>query len=149
MAAISFRKFDSADFATIEQSIEHAAENPFLLTKLQNQVVLTRNAENLYIAEPTNDLQQFIWMLDEFLVEETMHPSEYYMPEKTSKRLYDSHDFWYVCMLVNGCSSVTEYRYKTIKVLPPEYLYHIETFAIRAKRSTLVIPENDDLVIFK
>jgi hypothetical protein len=148
VADISFAQYDSADFPTIEQSIAHAETNPFLFNNYSDKLVALLEGENVVVHEPYNVLQSFIWMLEPFLVEYDMPEDEYYMPEKTAKKLYDSHDFWYVCMLVNNCVSCMDYKFKKYKVLPATELYHIETFLEKA-RGSLRVYNPDSSTVFK
>ena len=148
MADISCAQYDSADFPTIDQSIENSKTNPFLFNNYSDKLVALLEGENVIVHEPYNVLHSFIWMLEPYLVEYDMPESEYYMPEKTAKNLYDSHDFWYVCMLINDCKTVMDYKFKTYKILPAEELYHIETFLEKAKGS-LRIYSPDSNTIFK
>jgi len=149
MAHLSFSNYDSADKPTIEASITHAESNPFLLSRFQDVMIYRRGDVNVEIREPRNVLTQFMWMLEPFLTTEYMPDSEMYMPERTAKRLYDSHDFWYVCMMVNGCASVTEYNMGKMLVLPVDQLYRLEAILFRAKNTQTAISEGDDSVIFK
>ena len=144
--ALSFASYDSAEFPTIEESIANSKTNPFLLNNFSDKLVALVEGQNTIVYEPYNVLQSFVWMLDDFLVTYPMPPDEYYMPEKTAKRLYDSHDFWYICMLINNVSNAKDYRFETYKVLPAENLYHIETFLDRAKGELRVYTPEADTV---
>ena len=148
MAELSFVQYDSAIFPTIEESVEHAKTNPFIFNNYSDRLLTLRDGENTIVYEPYNVMRSLVWMLEPFLVTYDMPVDEHYMPEKTAKRLYDSHDFWYVCMLINDCRSVKDYRFKQYKVLPAKDLYHIESFLDRSKgRLRVHDPEGD--VIFK
>lgn len=148
MADISFVQYDSAVFPTIEQSIEHSKLNPFIFNNFSNRLLTLRDGQNTVVYEPYNVMRSLSWMLEPFLVEYDMPVAEHYMPELTAKNTYDSHDFWYVCMIVNNCRSVKEYQFKRYKILPATELYRIETFLDRVKGSLRVYdPEKD--VIFK
>jgi hypothetical protein len=149
MPQLSFAKYDSADQPTIEASIEHAATNPFLLSNFQDVLVYRRDDNNVEVCEPRNVLAQFFWMLEPFLEQEPMPEDERFMPERTSKRLYDSHDFWYVVQLANGVTTCTEYDFATIKVLPADKLYLVETILLRAKNQTIAVTDGDEHIIFK
>jgi hypothetical protein len=146
MADISFSQFDSADFPTIEESIAHSKANPFLSDSFSDKYITSVDNLSALITEPSNVLSSLIWMLEPYLTTETMPTGELYMPERTAKRLYNSHDFWYVCMLVNGCPAASEYNFTTMKVLPADELYRIETFLRTVKGQINVYTEDRDVI---
>jgi hypothetical protein len=146
MADISFSQFDSADFPTIGESVAHSKENPFVLDSFSDKYITTVDNQTALINEPSNVLSSLIWMLEPYLVSQTMPDDERYMPERTAKRLYNSHDFWYVCMLINGCPAASEYSYKSMKVLPAAELYRIETFLRTVKGQVSVYTEDRDVI---
>lgn len=144
--ALSFSNFDSADFATIDESIVHSQSNPFLAGNYSDRLIATVDGANVIVHEPFNVLKSFAWMLDDLAVTYDMPQDEYYMPERTARRVYGSHDFWYVCMLVNNCSTVKDYRYTRYKVIPVESLYHVETFLDKARRSARVYSPDSNTI---
>lgn len=143
---ISFSKFDSAAFPLMEQSIEHARDNPFLLDRFCDKFSTTRDGQGVLVSEPSSILSSLIWMLDPYLSVETFPADEIYMPEKTSKRLYNSHDFWYVCMMVNDCPSVTEYDFRTLRYLPAKELNRIEVFLRNVKGQVNVYLDEENII---
>ena len=146
MADISFLKYDSARFATLEASIAHAADNPFLLDRFSDKYAATIDGIRFLVNEPSNILSSFIWMLEPFVTTAVLPADERFMPEKTAKRLYDSHDFWYIPMLINNCPSVTEYEYREIKVLSSSELYRVEAFLRRVKNQVTIYTEDRDVI---
>jgi hypothetical protein len=146
MADISFKQFDSASFATIEASIKHSEDNPFIIDRFSDKYSAQIDGVSFIISEPSNILSSFIWMLDPYITTQPLPSDERFMPERTAKRLYGSHDFWYVPMLLNSCASVTEYEFSSIKVLTADQLYRVEAFLRRAKNQVTVYQEDRDVI---
>lgn len=144
--ATSFIQFDSADMATLEESITHSKENPFLMDKFSDKLRTTIDGEGCLVNEPANILSSLVWMLEPFLVEEPLPDNEKYMPERTSKRLYNSHDFWFVLMLINGVAACSEYNLTTIKLLQAKDLHKIEIFLAKVKGQVSAYGEDRDVI---
>jgi hypothetical protein len=143
-----FSSYDSAEFPLIEQSIEHSTTNPFIFNNYSNRMIAVRDSENIIVNEPYNILQEMIDMLSEHFVEYDMPENEYYMPERTAKKIYDSHDFWYICMLVNKCVTIKDYHYTKYFILPADKLFHIETFLDKVKNEVRMY-QPDLYTVFK
>ena len=145
-----FGNYDSADLAHIDESIAHAKENPFVSSKFSGKLITERDRKNVIISEPTSPLVQFVSLLEPYLVESTFRQEEKHSPERTSKRLYDSHDFWPICLLINKCRSNYDYDFKeTFMILPAESLYRVERFLGMVRSSARVITFSDDNLIFR
>lgn len=148
--AISFSAYDSADFATIEESVAHSKNNSFIISNMSNKLVSVRGNELVTMIEPNSPLVNFLFMLDEFVIITEFVENEIFMPERTSKRLYNSHDFWYVCMLLNNCFTVKDYSFGTnFRILPANDLYRIDKFIKLTNRTTRMINDSDESLYIK
>lgn len=148
--AISFSAYDSGDFATVEESVAHSKNNPFIISNMSNKLIAVRNNELVTMVEPNSPLINFLFMLDEFVITTKFIENERFMPERTSKRLYGSHDFWYVCMLLNNCFTIKNYEFKDkFRILPSDSLYRIEKFQRLNKKTSRMINDSDESLYIK
>lgn len=130
--SIKFSKYDSAVFPTIEESIEHAKTNPFLSKNFAGKIRVKYKDTEYIIMEPSPSIKMFLNSLSEFFIEDVIRDEENYSPESTALRLYGSHDFWFLVMLLNSFDSITSYKKgNSILVIPPEQLFRIEKFLVR------------------
>jgi len=146
MADVSFSQFDSASFPTLEESIANSLINPFLLDNFSDKYRTNIDGLPVLFNEPSNILQSLIWLLTPSLLTETMPQNEIFMPERTSKRLYGSHDFWYMPMLVNDCMCASEYKFTTMLYLPSSSLPDVEVFLNSVKGAVNIYDEDKSTI---
>ena len=142
----SLKKYDSAVFPTIEESIANAKKNPFLTKKSSDSLIMTVDSETVLISEPMNILRENFWMLEEFLVAYPMPEDEHFMPELSSVRTYGTHDLWYVFLLANNCFSMKSYQFKTYKVLPSGSINKLFTFFNISKNTSRYFSAENSIV---
>ena len=144
----TLRRYDSASFPTIEESIANAVKNPFLIKNFSDSLLMTIDSETVIISEPINILRDFFWMLEDSLVSYVMPEDEFYMPELTSRRLYGTHDLWFICLLANNCVSMKNYKMTYYKVLPAAKINKIEIFLNHVKNTSRFFT-SDNSVVYK
>lgn len=139
----SFLNYDSSNFPTHPESIKHAATNPLLIENLSDWMLTTYDTEEVLIQEPSCTLKSMIHMFDDVLTTIDVPTTEFYRPELTAKRLYDSYDLWYILLLVNNIYTPEKYNRPTIKYIPSKELIRLGKFAQRAKSVTRTVIDND------
>jgi hypothetical protein len=139
----SFSNYDSSLFPTLPESIKHAQSNPLLIENLSDWMLTLYDTEEVLIQEPSCTLKSMVHMFDDVLETINVPTTEYYRPELTAKRLYDSYDFWYILLLVNNIYSNVKYNQPTIKYIPAKELVRLGKFAQRAKNVVRTVVDND------
>lgn len=144
----TYSTFDSGRFADIQDSILSADANPFTYDKYSDKMVFTDDTGvTREICEPVNNLQIFLSELDPYCTITSIPDGEIYMPERTALRLYGSHDFWYILLLLNNCRTMTEYTMSQVKYIRPSELYRLQLFLNLAKNEKKFY--NDKYIIHK
>ena len=140
---ISFSNYDSSLFPTFPESIKHSMSNPLLIENLSDWMIDIYDGEEVMIQEPSCTLKSMIGMFDDVLETIAVPNSEFYRPEITAKRLYDSADFWYILLLVNNIYSPHKYNKSSIKYIPAKELIRLSKFSQRTKNIVRTITDND------
>lgn len=125
---ISFKKFDSTQFPTIVESIQHADTNPLLIENLSDWMLVEFEGEEFMVQEPMCTFKSMIYLFDEVLTTIDIPESEYYLPERTAMRIYDNADLWFVILLTNNIFSRLDYNRPKLKSIPASQLSRIEKF---------------------
>ncbi len=124
-----FSNYDSAAFSEIDESIAHAATNPFIFVNYMDRLRISLGATNkMLITQPESAIKMFLSNLSEFVRTDPLPVYEHYRPEATALRIYGTHDLWFLIMLISNIPSVLEYRRPTFSYLIPESVYQIEKF---------------------
>lgn len=110
---ISMNGFDSSKFMSIKDSIDFNKENKFSLTNVSH-VYNIKNEVLIYQSHIFEDYQNII---DGYIITYGVYKSEFNKPEYTSKRLYDTPDFWWLLLWLNKMSSIFDFKKETISVL--------------------------------
>ena len=139
---LSFKKYDSAEFASFPESIVHSKKNPLLIENLSDHRSVVMDNRIVKVQETTCLFKDLIHFFDNDVEEMVLPIEEYYRPEMTAKRLYDSYDLWYVLLILNNIYTVNRYNQKVIKYIPALKLAKIEKFTGRAKRVIRQYDEN-------
>jgi hypothetical protein len=121
-----FENYDSSSFPTLEESIAHSKENPFISTNFSAKLAIG----DYLIVDPNSALKTFIDAYSDSMQDVVLNSDEMYAPEKVALRLYGSSDFWFILMIINKIPSVFEFNVATIKALPVNLLYKIETLLL-------------------
>jgi hypothetical protein len=123
---MKYTNYDSARFAYIDESIADSKNNVLTLDKYTSNIEYHIDNFKFIMSEPVSIIKEIIPVLFEGSYKVQNLPlKEWYRPESTAKRLYDTHDLWYLIMLVNKCSSYLDYKYETINYIDPEQAYKI------------------------
>ena len=142
---LSFKKYDSSNFASFPESIAHSRKNPLLIENLSDYRSITMDDRMVKVQETNCLFKDLIHFFDNDLETTALPTSEHYRPEITAKRLYDSADLWYVILLVNNIYSVTKYNSDTISYIPATKLVKLEKFVEKAKRVVRPYEEYEEL----
>lgn len=136
-----FEKYDSSNFATLEDSIAHSKSNPFLASNFNPKLLIN----DYTIVEPTSTLKTFLSAYEDLFTEVTVDESYYYKPEKFSLFMYGSCDFAFLIMMINNINTVTDFNKATLKVFPENFLFKIENYLINNSNNefTLLKPVYD------
>ena len=141
----SLIKYDSANFPYINESIDHYKDNPFIVDNFTNKLVININSEyTALISEPDSIIKDLLEVFDDYILTKVLPIDEYYKPEQTSKRLYDSHDLWYILLLLNDCMSVKDFNMNTYKYIDPDQIGQISKFLNFNVNTTKVINLNSN-----
>ena len=134
-----FTNYDSSNFPTLEESINHASTNPFLLSNFHDKITVNFNNETYIISEPVASIKNYLNSFEPYFFNTDVLENERYRPESTSKRLYGTRDFWWLIMVLNGISSSIDFKVPNIKYLNPKELYRIEKFLIENNSNNITI----------
>ena len=154
MASSDFLIYDSSENPDTDKSYEHSKTNPFLFNKFASQFNVTFNYKNVKVESFRNSLVEFQSFLLNESIEGTFFVSETFKPDVTAKRLYNSADLYYVCLLVNNCINRSEYTFPSGKYrfVPIDKVIIISKFLSlsNANASNVrLINLEDDLTLFK
>ena len=155
MATQSFKLYDSGNFPTLQESIDHSKLNPLLFNKFASSFSVNFKYKNIEIESFKNSLTDFSSFLKNEAVEGTFNVSETFKPELTAKRLYDSSDLYYVCLVVNGCLSRADYSFNeksTYFYVPSTKIQIISKFLTISDANFIskrFISLDDSLTVFK
>lgn len=133
MAGELYEKYDSAAFGTITESIVHSKTNPMIASKFAGELVITLGVDYFRIREPSSPLRDLFTLLEGEFVDTFIPNYEFYKPEHTSKRLYNTHELWNLILVINGMPNNLEYTQNNIKTLPVDKLYLIQRFLEMSK----------------
>lgn len=127
-----FEEFNSSKFATLEESIAHSKDNPFISSNFNTKL----EVGNYTIIDPNSALKQFIDAYSDLMQDVILKDDEFYSPEKVALRLYGSNDFWFILMIINKIPTIFEFNVPVIKALPVNLLYKIETLLLNNGNQT-------------
>lgn len=141
---IDYNNYDSSNFATLTESMNHSKSNPLLINNLSDGMIMDFDGVPYYIQEPSCTFKDNLLYIFGNDVEEIEIPVDhFYRPELTALEIYNNADFWYIILLLNNMFSVTQYNRHRIKIIPNHKLDAIARFVYMAKHEIRFIEEND------
>jgi hypothetical protein len=110
-----YKQYNSSANAEMSKCIAASKSNPITIANLSELYIY----DNIAVYAPESVVEDYMPHIEENLIEMTLPESLHFRPEALSESLYGTPDLFYVLMLVNGCSSVTNFNMEKVKVLNP------------------------------
>ena len=143
MAATQYSNYDSGDFPLIPDSLNHAKNNVFVLDKYSNKLVFNEADRQVVVVEPTCVIYDFLALFGDNIFEENLPKSEWYMPEASAKRIYGTHDFWYIIMYCTAIQCTIDYTVDKIRYIDPAQVYRVEKFLGKGTNNYRTVAPSD------
>lgn len=109
--------YNSARFASLDDSLAHSKNNPFVIsnTSIHTQI-------NDKIIKKGYVFKRFEFLLQEYTETSRVKITEYQHPEFFSQRVYGTPDLWYIVLWINGMRSFLDFNIENVKILTSQGL---------------------------
>jgi hypothetical protein len=110
-----YSQYNSSAGAELQSCITASKGNPLTIANLSELLIV----DGIPVYSPNSVIEDYMGYIMENLIDIALPDELQFRPESLSESLYGTPDLWYLLMLINGKSSVTDFYGPSVKALSP------------------------------